>query len=209
MYIYRLPAIQDHSFLGLFRSTLRMGSAAYKEKSCLCLSSERGRYAWVWCQAFAVERTSSRRVAQIVSGAFTKRYDFTLHFKIVVDEGRHVRWGSGNASFENYARGGENGSSRLQNQVPASSPNQRQMVCILFSLCSKIRFRCIYPTYDYTHCLCDSLENITHSLCTKEFQTRFLSLDLFIQFVLLDEAPITGCAMPWIYIVQFNGNTLG
>uniref|UniRef100_A0A8C5RSY4 Glutaminyl-tRNA synthetase n=1 Tax=Laticauda laticaudata TaxID=8630 RepID=A0A8C5RSY4_LATLA len=31
---------------------------------------------------------------------------------------------------------------------------------------------CIYPTYDYTHCLCDSLENITHSLCTKEFQAR-------------------------------------
>uniref|UniRef100_A0A6A7FZU9 glutamine--tRNA ligase n=1 Tax=Hirondellea gigas TaxID=1518452 RepID=A0A6A7FZU9_9CRUS len=31
---------------------------------------------------------------------------------------------------------------------------------------------CIYPTYDYTHCLCDSIEQITHSLCTKEFQTR-------------------------------------
>ncbi|KAK0182166.1 hypothetical protein PV327_000329 [Microctonus hyperodae] len=31
---------------------------------------------------------------------------------------------------------------------------------------------CIYPTYDFTHCLCDSIENITHSLCTKEFQTR-------------------------------------
>ena len=31
---------------------------------------------------------------------------------------------------------------------------------------------CIYPTYDYTHCLCDSLEHITHSLCTKEFQAR-------------------------------------
>ncbi|KAJ2157409.1 Glutaminyl-tRNA synthetase [Coemansia sp. RSA 552] len=28
---------------------------------------------------------------------------------------------------------------------------------------------CIYPTYDFTHCLCDSFENITHSLCTKEF----------------------------------------
>lgn len=27
----------------------------------------------------------------------------------------------------------------------------------------------IYPMYDYTHCLCDSLENITHSLCTTEF----------------------------------------
>ncbi|CAF0733153.1 unnamed protein product [Brachionus calyciflorus] len=31
---------------------------------------------------------------------------------------------------------------------------------------------CIYPTYDFTHCLNDSLENISHSLCTKEFQSR-------------------------------------
>eukprot|EP00795_Rhopilema_esculentum_P002262 gene2262-17873_t len=31
---------------------------------------------------------------------------------------------------------------------------------------------CIYPTYDFTHCLNDSLEHITHSLCTKEFQSR-------------------------------------
>ncbi|KAL4227109.1 putative glutamine--tRNA ligase [Mactra antiquata] len=31
---------------------------------------------------------------------------------------------------------------------------------------------CIYPTYDFTHCLCDSIENISHSLCTKEFQSR-------------------------------------
>ncbi|KAJ2759379.1 Glutaminyl-tRNA synthetase, partial [Coemansia nantahalensis] len=28
---------------------------------------------------------------------------------------------------------------------------------------------CVYPTYDFTHCLCDSFENITHSLCTREF----------------------------------------
>ncbi|TQS39040.1 hypothetical protein Golomagni_00440 [Golovinomyces magnicellulatus] len=27
----------------------------------------------------------------------------------------------------------------------------------------------IYPTYDFTHCLCDSFESITHSLCTTEF----------------------------------------
>lgn len=31
---------------------------------------------------------------------------------------------------------------------------------------------CIYPTYDFTHCLCDSVEDISHSLCTKEFQSR-------------------------------------
>ena len=31
---------------------------------------------------------------------------------------------------------------------------------------------CIYPTYDYTHCLIDSLENIDYSLCTLEFEAR-------------------------------------
>lgn len=31
---------------------------------------------------------------------------------------------------------------------------------------------CIYPSYDFTHCIVDSLENITHSLCTLEFETR-------------------------------------
>ncbi|ANZ22612.1 glutaminyl-tRNA synthetase [Buchnera aphidicola (Diuraphis noxia)] len=29
---------------------------------------------------------------------------------------------------------------------------------------------CIYPMYDFTHCLSDSIEGITHSLCTLEFQ---------------------------------------
>lgn len=31
---------------------------------------------------------------------------------------------------------------------------------------------CIYPCYDFTHGLCDSIENITHSLCTLEFEIR-------------------------------------
>jgi len=31
---------------------------------------------------------------------------------------------------------------------------------------------CIYPSYDYTHCIIDSVENITHSLCTLEFEIR-------------------------------------
>lgn len=29
---------------------------------------------------------------------------------------------------------------------------------------------CIYPMYDFTHCISDALEHITHSLCTLEFQ---------------------------------------
>lgn len=31
---------------------------------------------------------------------------------------------------------------------------------------------CIYPMYDFTHCLSDSIEGITHSLCTLEFQNN-------------------------------------
>jgi len=31
---------------------------------------------------------------------------------------------------------------------------------------------CIYPMYDFTHCLSDSLEGITHSLCTLEFENN-------------------------------------
>lgn len=49
---------------------------------------------------------------------------------------------------------------------------------------------CIYPTYDYTHCLNDSLENVTHSLCTLEFEIRrdsyywlLEALDLYRPFV--------------------------
>ncbi|XP_021288281.1 glutamine--tRNA ligase, cytoplasmic [Herrania umbratica] len=49
---------------------------------------------------------------------------------------------------------------------------------------------CIYPSYDYAHCIVDSLENITHSLCTLEFETRRASyywllhvLDLYQPYV--------------------------
>eukprot|EP01018_Ginkgo_biloba_P011028 Gb_30862 [translate_table: standard] len=49
---------------------------------------------------------------------------------------------------------------------------------------------CIYPSYDYTHCIVDSLENITHSLCTLEFESRrasyywlLESLDLYHPYV--------------------------
>jgi len=31
---------------------------------------------------------------------------------------------------------------------------------------------CIYPMYDFTHCICDSIEHVTHSLCTLEFEIR-------------------------------------
>ena len=38
----------------------------------------------------------------------------------------------------------------------------------------------IYPLYDFTHCLCDASENITHSLCTLEFQDNRALYDWFV-----------------------------
>ena len=52
---------------------------------------------------------------------------------------------------------------------------------------------CIYPTYDYNTRLCDSLENITHSLCTKEFQARRSS------YYWLCNAVDAYCPVQWEY----------
>jgi len=43
----------------------------------------------------------------------------------------------------------------------------------------------IYPLYDYTHCISDALEGITHSLCTLEFQDHRPLYDWF-----LDQLPV-------------------
>ncbi|EKD31848.1 MAG: hypothetical protein ACD_77C00235G0016 [uncultured bacterium] len=40
---------------------------------------------------------------------------------------------------------------------------------------------CIYPMYDYAHGQCDSLENITHSICTLEFDVHRPLYDWFIE----------------------------
>ncbi|MBN2642762.1 MAG: glutamine--tRNA ligase/YqeY domain fusion protein [Victivallales bacterium] len=40
---------------------------------------------------------------------------------------------------------------------------------------------CIYPMYDFAHCLSDSIEGITHSLCTLEFEIHRPLYDWFIE----------------------------
>jgi glutaminyl-tRNA synthetase len=39
----------------------------------------------------------------------------------------------------------------------------------------------IYPTYDFTHCICDALEGVTHSLCTVEFRQSRVSYDWLLE----------------------------
>ena len=47
----------------------------------------------------------------------------------------------------------------------------------------------IYPMYDFTHCLSDSLENITHSLCTLEFEDHRPLYDWFLDALELECHP--------------------
>ena len=46
---------------------------------------------------------------------------------------------------------------------------------------------CIYPMYDYTHALSDAIENITHSLCTLEFESHRPLYDWVVE-----NTPVTG-----------------
>lgn len=48
---------------------------------------------------------------------------------------------------------------------------------------------CIYPMYDFTHCLSDAIEGITHSLCTLEFQDNRRLYDWVIDNVSVPSKP--------------------
>jgi glutaminyl-tRNA synthetase len=48
---------------------------------------------------------------------------------------------------------------------------------------------CIYPMYDFTHCLSDSIEGITHSLCTLEFEINRPLYDWFLDQLELESHP--------------------
>lgn len=48
---------------------------------------------------------------------------------------------------------------------------------------------CIYPMYDFTHCISDALEGITHSLCTLEFQDNRRLYDWVLENINIDTQP--------------------
>jgi len=48
---------------------------------------------------------------------------------------------------------------------------------------------CIYPMYDFTHCISDALEGITHSLCTLEFQDNRALYDWVLDNISIDCHP--------------------
>lgn len=48
---------------------------------------------------------------------------------------------------------------------------------------------CIYPMYDFTHCISDALEKITHSLCSLEFQDNRRLYDWVLANITIDATP--------------------
>jgi len=48
---------------------------------------------------------------------------------------------------------------------------------------------CIYPMYDFAHCLSDSIERITHSICTLEFENNRPLYDWFVDELKLESHP--------------------
>ncbi|MGY0626503.1 MAG: glutamine--tRNA ligase [Paraglaciecola chathamensis] len=48
---------------------------------------------------------------------------------------------------------------------------------------------CIYPMYDFTHCISDAIEGITHSLCTLEFQDNRRLYDWVLENITIDVVP--------------------
>ncbi len=77
--------------------------------------------------------------------------------------------------FERMRRGEfENGEKVLRAKIDMGSPNLTMRDPILYRVHKHPHHRtgdtwCIYPMYDFAHCLSDSIEGITHSLCTLEF----------------------------------------
>jgi len=66
------------------------------------------------------------------------------------------------------------GSQVLRLKIDMASPNMNLRDPAIFRIRHAEHHRtadqwCIYPLYDYTHCISDALENITHSVCTLEF----------------------------------------
>ncbi len=65
----------------------------------------------------------------------------------------------------------------LRAKIDMSSPNMVMRDPTLYRIRHENHHRtgdawCIYPMYDFTHCISDSLEHITHSLCSLEFENN-------------------------------------
>ena len=79
----------------------------------------------------------------------------------------------------------EDGSRVLRAKIDMASPNVVMRDPVIYRILRATHHRtgdkwCIYPMYDFTHCLSDSIEGITHSICTLEFENNRPLYDWFL-----------------------------
>ncbi len=71
----------------------------------------------------------------------------------------------------------EDGACVLRGKIDMTSPNITMRDPVFYRIKRLPHYRtgttwCIYPMYDFAHCLSDSIEKITHSICTLEFENN-------------------------------------
>ncbi|HUT69628.1 MAG TPA: glutamine--tRNA ligase/YqeY domain fusion protein [Desulfatiglandales bacterium] len=79
----------------------------------------------------------------------------------------------------------EDGSRVLRAKIDMASPNLNMRDPVMYRILHAEHHRtgntwCIYPTYDFTHGQSDSIEGITHSICTLEFEDHRPLYDWFL-----------------------------
>ncbi|MBI4846033.1 MAG: glutamine--tRNA ligase/YqeY domain fusion protein [Candidatus Omnitrophica bacterium] len=79
----------------------------------------------------------------------------------------------------------EDGACVLRAKIDMNSPNLNMRDPVLYRIMRANHHRtqnkwCIYPMYDFAHGFCDSIERITHSICTLEFENHRPLYDWFL-----------------------------
>ncbi|MBA4143534.1 MAG: glutamine--tRNA ligase/YqeY domain fusion protein [Nitrosospira sp.] len=93
----------------------------------------------------------------------------------------------------------------LRVRIDMSSPNINLRDPVIYRIRHSYHHRtaskwCIYPMYDYTHCISDALERITHSLCTLEFEDHRPLYD----WILDELAEVVPCHPQQIEFARLN-----
>ena len=80
----------------------------------------------------------------------------------------------------------EDGAHVLRARIDMANPNMKMRDPLIYRIRKAHHYRtgddwCIYPMYDFAHGLSDSIEGITHSLCTLEFENNRELYDWFLE----------------------------
>jgi glutaminyl-tRNA synthetase len=88
----------------------------------------------------------------------------------------------------------DDGAHVLRAKIDMASPNITMRDPVMYRIKKETHYRtgdawCIYPMYDFAHCLSDSIEGITHSICTLEFENNRPLYDWFLDELKVEHHP--------------------